>query len=121
MECGNVPLNGESLCPQGNQDTPAPPDPSMAQAYPSAQFAPPPQNSIPEFTASHPHPHSHPHQHPVALQDYPGVQASVSDHPLNMYQSSQSHEGPSGPEPSSHSVTGNATVRHHGRGGVIAH
>ncbi|XP_033945230.1 RNA binding protein fox-1 homolog 1 isoform X4 [Pseudochaenichthys georgianus] len=94
---------------QGNQDTPAPPDPSMAQAYPSAQFAPPPQNSIPEFTASQPHPHSHPHQHPAAMQDYPGVQASVSDHPLNMYQSSQSHEGPSGPEPSSHSVPDNAT------------
>ncbi|KAF3845671.1 hypothetical protein F7725_002749 [Dissostichus mawsoni] len=96
--------------PMGNQDTPAPPDPSMAQAYPSAQFAPPPQNSIPEFTASHPHPHphSHPHQHPAAPQDYPGVQASVSDHPLNMYQSSQSHEGPSGPDPGSHSQTDEA-------------
>ncbi|KAG7222039.1 hypothetical protein INR49_016821, partial [Caranx melampygus] len=61
----------------GNQDTAAPPDPSMAQAYPSAQFAPPPQNGIPaEFTASHPHPHPHshphPHQHPAAPQDYTG-------------------------------------------------
>ncbi|KAM8825647.1 RNA binding protein fox-1 homolog 1 isoform X5 [Synchiropus splendidus] len=69
---------------QGNQDTPAPPDPSMAQTYPTAQFAPPPQNGIPaEFTASHPHPHphSHPHshQHPAAPQDYAGVQASQTD------------------------------------------
>ncbi|XP_028268397.1 RNA binding protein fox-1 homolog 1 isoform X2 [Parambassis ranga] len=100
---------------QGNQDTPAPPDPSMAQAYPSAQFAPPPQNGIPaEFTASHahPHPHSHPHphQHPAAPQDYTGVQASVSEHPLNMYQSSQSHSEQSGSDSSSQTVTGTATT-----------
>ncbi|XP_065820799.1 RNA binding protein fox-1 homolog 1 isoform X11 [Labrus bergylta] len=99
---------------QGNQDTPAPPDPSMAQAYPSAQFAPPPQNSIPaEFTASHPHahPHSHPHphQHPAAPQDYSGVPTSVSEHPLNMYQSSQSHGEPGGSEPGGQTVTGTAT------------
>ncbi|XP_037647378.1 RNA binding protein fox-1 homolog 1 isoform X6 [Sebastes umbrosus] len=99
---------------QGNQDTPAPPDPSMAQAYPSAQFAPPPQNGIPaEFTASHPHPHPHshphPHQHPAAPQDYTGVQASVSEHPLNMYQSSQSHNEQSGSDSGSQTVTGTAT------------
>ncbi|XP_039680727.1 RNA binding protein fox-1 homolog 1 isoform X10 [Perca fluviatilis] len=99
---------------QGNQDTPAPPDPSMAQAYPSAQFAPPPQNGIPaEFTASHPHPHPHshphPHQHPAAPQDYAGVQASVSEHPLNMYQSSQSHSEQSGSDSLSQTVTGTAT------------
>uniref|UniRef100_A0A672HW31 RNA binding protein fox-1 homolog n=1 Tax=Salarias fasciatus TaxID=181472 RepID=A0A672HW31_SALFA len=87
--------------PQGNQDTPAPPDPSMAQAYPSAQFAPPPQNGIPaEFTASHPHPHPHTH---------PGVQASVSEHPLNMYQTTQSHSEPGGSESASQTVTGTAT------------
>uniref|UniRef100_UPI0037E92840 RNA binding protein fox-1 homolog 1 isoform X4 n=1 Tax=Semicossyphus pulcher TaxID=241346 RepID=UPI0037E92840 len=99
---------------QGNQDTPAPPDPSMAQAYPSAQFAPPPQNGIPaEFTASHPHPHPHshphPHQHPAAPQDYSGVQASVSEHPLSMYQSSQSHSEPGGSESGGQTVTGTAT------------
>ncbi|KAM6914488.1 RNA binding protein fox-1 homolog 1 isoform 3-T3 [Lycodopsis pacificus] len=97
---------------QGNQDTPAPPDPSMAQAYPSVQFAPPSQNSIPaEFTASHPHPHPHPHphQHPAAPQDYTGVQASVSEHPLNMYQSSQSHSAQIGSESGSQTVTGTAT------------
>ncbi|KAM9779738.1 RNA binding protein fox-1 homolog 1 isoform 5-T5 [Neosynchiropus ocellatus] len=99
---------------QGNQDTPAPPDPSMAQTYPSAQFAPPPQNGIPaEFTASHPHPHphSHPHshQHPAAPQDYAGVQASVSEHPLNMYQTSQSHREPSGSDNGSQTVPGTAT------------
>ncbi|XP_035849547.1 RNA binding protein fox-1 homolog 1 isoform X5 [Sander lucioperca] len=99
---------------QGNQDTPAPPDPSMAQAYPSAQFAPPPQNGIPaEFTASHPHPHPHshphPHQHPAAPQDYTGVQASISEHPLNMYQSSQSHSEQSGSDSVSQTVTGTAT------------
>uniref|UniRef100_A0A3B4UXK5 RNA binding protein fox-1 homolog 1 n=1 Tax=Seriola dumerili TaxID=41447 RepID=A0A3B4UXK5_SERDU len=100
---------------QGNQDTAAPPDPSMAQAYPSAQFAPPPQNGIPaEFTASHPHPHPHshphPHQHPAAPQDYTGVQASVSEHPLNMYQSSQSHSEQGGSDAGSQTVTGTATT-----------
>lgn len=105
---------------QGNQDTPAPPDPSMAQAYPSAQFAPPPQNGIPaEFTASHPHPHPHshphPHQHPAAPQDYTGVQPSVTEHPLNMYQSSQSHSEQSGSDSGSQTVTGTATVRTHWR------
>lgn len=105
-----------SVCPQGNQDTPAPPDPSMAQAYPSAQFAHPPQNSIPaEFTATHPHPHphSHPHPHPAAAQDYSGIQASVSEHPLNMYQSSQSHSEQSASDAGSQTVTGTATVRRH--------
>ncbi|XP_067344573.1 RNA binding protein fox-1 homolog 1 isoform X4 [Channa argus] len=101
---------------RGNQDTPAPPDPSMAQAYPSAQFAPPSQNGIPtEFTASHPHPHPHthphphPHQHPAAPQDYTGVQASVSEHPLNMYQTSQSHSEQSVSDSGSQTVTGTAT------------
>uniref|UniRef100_A0A3B4UVY3 RNA binding protein fox-1 homolog 1 n=1 Tax=Seriola dumerili TaxID=41447 RepID=A0A3B4UVY3_SERDU len=87
-----------SLFLQGNQDTAAPPDPSMAQAYPSAQFAPPPQNGIPaEFT------------HPAAPQDYTGVQASVSEHPLNMYQSSQSHSEQGGSDAGSQTVTGTAT------------
>lgn len=109
-----------SLFIQGNQDTPAPPDPSMAQAYPSAQFAPAPQNGIPaEFTASHPHPHPHshphPHQHPAAPQDYTGVQASVSEHQLNMYQSSQSHSEQGGSDSGSQTVTGTATVRHYER------
>ncbi|XP_076608110.1 RNA binding protein fox-1 homolog 1 isoform X9 [Chaetodon auriga] len=100
---------------QGNQDTPAAPDPSMAQAYPSAQFAPPPQNGIPaEFTASHthahPHSHPHPHQHPAAPQDYTGIQAPISEHPLNMYQSSQSHSEQSGSDSGSQTVTGTATT-----------
>ncbi|XP_061605571.1 RNA binding protein fox-1 homolog 1 isoform X4 [Phyllopteryx taeniolatus] len=98
---------------QANQDTPTPPDPSMAQTYPSAQFAPPPQNGITtEFTTSHPHPHphSHPHshQHP-APQDYSGVQASASDHPLNVYQSTQSHSDQNGSDLSNQTVTGTAT------------
>lgn len=118
-ECGKRRLTQMfriSVSPQGNQDTPAPPDPSMAQAYPSAQFAHPSQNSIPaEFTASHPHPHphSHPHPHPAAAQDYSGIQASVSEHPLNMYQSSQSHSEQSASDAGSQTVTGTATVRHH--------
>ncbi|XP_075888580.1 RNA binding protein fox-1 homolog 1 isoform X11 [Nelusetta ayraudi] len=97
---------------QGNQDTPAPPDPSMAQAYPSAQFAPPPQNSIPaEFTASHPHPHphSHPHPHPATAQDYSAIQASVTEHQLNMYQSTQSHSEQNASDSGSQTVTGTAT------------
>ncbi|XP_030263308.1 RNA binding protein fox-1 homolog 1 isoform X6 [Sparus aurata] len=99
---------------QGTQDTPAPPDPSIAQAYPSAQFAPPPQNGIPtEFTASHshqhPHSHPHPHQHPAAPQDYTGIQASVSEHQLNMYQSSQSHSEQSGSDSCNQTITGTAT------------
>ncbi|XP_077390272.1 RNA binding protein fox-1 homolog 1 isoform X5 [Festucalex cinctus] len=100
---------------QGNQDTPTPPDPSMAQTYPSAQFAPPPQNGITtEFTASHPHPHQHSHPHPhshqhPAPQDYSGVQASVGDLPLNMYQSTQSHSDQNGSDIGSQTVTGTAT------------
>lgn len=90
----------------------------MAQAYPSAQFAPPPQNSIPaEFTASHPHPHphSHPHPHPAAAQDYSAIQASVTEHQLNMYQSTQSHSEQNASDSGSQTVTGTATVRHHGK------
>lgn len=89
----------------------------MAQAYPSAQFAPPPQNSIPaEFTASHPHPHphshSHPHAHPAAApQDYSAaIQASVTEHQLNMYQSTQSHSEQNASDSGSQTVTGTATV-----------
>uniref|UniRef100_A0A7N6BMN5 RNA binding protein fox-1 homolog 1 n=1 Tax=Anabas testudineus TaxID=64144 RepID=A0A7N6BMN5_ANATE len=89
-----------SLSIQGNQDTPAPPDPSMAQAYTSAQFAPPSQNSIPtEFTASHPHSHPHSHQHPHPHHE----------HPLNMYQTSQSHSEQSGSDSGCQTVTGTAT------------
>ncbi|XP_053299419.1 RNA binding protein fox-1 homolog 1 isoform X1 [Pleuronectes platessa] len=96
------------------QDTPASPDSSMAQAYPSAQFAPASQNGIPaQFAASHPHPHPlshpHPHQHPAAPPDYTGVQASISEHPLNMYQSLQSHSDQGGSESSCQTVTGTAT------------
>lgn len=90
----------------------------MAQAYPSAQFAPPPQNSIPaEFTASHPHPHphSHPHPHPAAAQDYSAIQASVTEHQLNMYQSTQSHSEQNASDSGSQTVTGTATVRHRGK------
>ncbi|XP_051905690.1 RNA binding protein fox-1 homolog 1 isoform X6 [Hippocampus zosterae] len=98
---------------QGNQDTPTPPDPSMAQTYTSAQFAPPPQNGMnTEFTASHAHPHahSHPHSHQQpAPQDYSGVQTSVSDHPLNIYQSTQSHSDQNGSDIASQAVTGTAT------------
>uniref|UniRef100_A0A7N8X7Z8 RNA binding protein fox-1 homolog 1 n=1 Tax=Mastacembelus armatus TaxID=205130 RepID=A0A7N8X7Z8_9TELE len=83
---------------QGNQDTPVPPDPSMAQAYSSAQFVPPPQNNIPtEFT------------HPAAPQDYTRVQTSVSEHSLNLFQTSQSHSEQSGSESGSQTVTGTAT------------
>nr|XP_057905630.1 RNA binding protein fox-1 homolog 1 isoform X4 [Doryrhamphus excisus] len=99
----------DEMVEQGNQDTPTLPDPSMAQTYPSAQFAPLPQNGIPtEFTTSHPHPHPHSHQHP-APQDYSGVQASIGDHPLNMYQSSQSHSDQNGSDTGSQPVTGTAT------------
>ncbi|XP_061892650.1 RNA binding protein fox-1 homolog 1 isoform X2 [Entelurus aequoreus] len=95
---------------QGNQDTPTLSDPSMAQTYTSAQFAPLPQNGIPtEFTTSHPHAHPHSHQHP-APQDYSGVQASISEHPLNMYQSSQSHGEQNGSDTGSQRVTGTATT-----------
>uniref|UniRef100_A0A669C7J1 RNA binding protein fox-1 homolog 1 n=1 Tax=Oreochromis niloticus TaxID=8128 RepID=A0A669C7J1_ORENI len=88
--------NHVSFLIQANQDLPAPPDPSMAQAFPSAPFAPTPQSSIPaDFTASH---------------DYTGVQGSISDCPLNMYQSSQNHNEQSGSDSVSQTVTGTATV-----------
>ncbi|XP_035379466.1 RNA binding protein fox-1 homolog 1 isoform X8 [Electrophorus electricus] len=81
---------------QGNQDTPAPPEP-MAQPYPSAQFAPA-QNGIPaEYPASHPHPGP----------DYPG-QTPVPEHPLNMYPTAQTHSEPSA-DTSVQTVSGTAT------------
>ncbi|RXN26633.1 RNA binding fox-1 -like protein [Labeo rohita] len=82
---------------QGNQDAPAPPE-TMAQPYPSAQFAPP-QNGIPaEYTPSHPHP----------TPDYPG-QTPVAEHTLNMYPPAQTHSEPSGPDNSVQAVSGTAT------------
>ncbi|XP_006807561.1 RNA binding protein fox-1 homolog 1-like isoform X2 [Neolamprologus brichardi] len=94
---------------QANQDLPAPPDPSMAQAFPSAPFAPTPQTIPADFTASHADPHQHPHQNPAAPQDYTGVQGSISDCPLHMYQSSQNHNEHSGSDSVSQTVTGTAT------------
>uniref|UniRef100_A0A673ZPQ5 RNA binding fox-1 homolog 1 n=1 Tax=Salmo trutta TaxID=8032 RepID=A0A673ZPQ5_SALTR len=85
---------------QGNQEAPPPPD-SMTQPYPSAQFAPP-QNGLPaEFTASHPHPHPAP-------PDYTG-QPPVSEHPLNMYPTSQNHSEQSGQDTSIQTVSATAT------------
>nr|XP_055050116.1 RNA binding protein fox-1 homolog 1 isoform X14 [Misgurnus anguillicaudatus] len=82
---------------QGNQDAPAPPE-TMAQPFPSAQFAPP-QNGIPaEYTASHPH----------QTPDYPG-QTPVAEHTLNMYTSAQTHSEPSGQDTSVQAVSGTAT------------
>ncbi|XP_016134932.1 RNA binding protein fox-1 homolog 1 isoform X6 [Sinocyclocheilus grahami] len=82
---------------QGNQDAPAPPE-TMAQPYPSAQFAPP-QNGIPaEYTPSHPHP----------TPDYSG-QTPGAEHTLNMYTPAQTHSEPSGPDNSVQTVSGTAT------------
>ncbi|TRY92881.1 hypothetical protein DNTS_009313 [Danionella cerebrum] len=81
----------------GNQDAPAPPE-TMAQPFPSAQFAPP-QNGIPaEYTPSHPHPSA----------DYPG-QTAVAEHTLNMFPTSQTHSEPSGADSSIQGVSGTAT------------
>uniref|UniRef100_A0A672LGA3 RNA binding protein fox-1 homolog n=1 Tax=Sinocyclocheilus grahami TaxID=75366 RepID=A0A672LGA3_SINGR len=81
----------------GNQDAPAPPE-TMAQPYPSAQFAPP-QNGIPaEYTPSHPHP----------TPDYSG-QTPGAEHTLNMYTPAQTHSEPSGPDNSVQTVSGTAT------------
>ncbi|XP_062388642.1 RNA binding protein fox-1 homolog 1 isoform X2 [Sardina pilchardus] len=84
---------------QGNQDAPAPPE-TMAQPYPSAQFAPP-QNGIPaEYTAAHPHP----------APDYPG-QTPVGEHTLNLYPPAQTHsEQSGGPDASVQTVSGTATT-----------
>ncbi|XP_068072814.1 RNA binding protein fox-1 homolog 1 isoform X1 [Danio rerio] len=82
---------------QGNQDAPAPPE-TMAQPFPSAQFAPP-QNGIPaEYTPSHPHP----------TPDYSG-QTPVAEHTLNLYTPAQTHSEPSGPDNSIQAVSGTAT------------
>ncbi|XP_045070424.1 RNA binding protein fox-1 homolog 1 isoform X2 [Coregonus clupeaformis] len=84
---------------QGNQEAPPPPD-SMTQPYPSAQFAPP-QNGLPaEYSASHPHP---------APPDYTG-QPPVSEHPLNMYPTSQNHSEQSGQDTSIQTVSATATT-----------
>uniref|UniRef100_A0A9J8BGP5 RNA binding protein fox-1 homolog 1 n=1 Tax=Cyprinus carpio carpio TaxID=630221 RepID=A0A9J8BGP5_CYPCA len=88
---------GSKMVEQGNQDAPAPPE-TMAQPYPSAQFAPP-QNGIPaEYTPSHPHP----------TPDYSG-QTPVAEHTLNMYTPAQTHSEPSGPDNSVQVVSGTAT------------
>ncbi|XP_073795897.1 RNA binding protein fox-1 homolog 1 isoform X25 [Danio rerio] len=82
---------------RGNQDAPAPPE-TMAQPFPSAQFAPP-QNGIPaEYTPSHPHP----------TPDYSG-QTPVAEHTLNLYTPAQTHSEPSGPDNSIQAVSGTAT------------
>ncbi|XP_048188226.1 RNA binding protein fox-1 homolog 1 isoform X3 [Perognathus longimembris pacificus] len=81
---------------QGNQDAAAAPD-TMAQPYASAQFAPP-QNGIPaEYTAPHPHP----------APEYTG-QASVPEHPLNLYPPAQPHPEQSA-DSSAQTVSGTAT------------
>ncbi|XP_051569841.1 RNA binding protein fox-1 homolog 1 isoform X8 [Myxocyprinus asiaticus] len=91
------PMSCETDQLRGNQDAPAPPE-TMAQPYPSAQFAPP-QNGIPaEYTPSHPH----------QAPDYPG-QAPVAEHTLNMYPPAQTHSEPSGPDTSIQAVSGTAT------------
>ncbi|XP_028976267.1 RNA binding protein fox-1 homolog 3 isoform X3 [Esox lucius] len=72
---------------EGNQEAPAPPE-AMAQPYPPAQYAPPPQNGIPaEYAPPHP-PHPHPHPHPAT--DYSG-QSPVAEHALTLYTPSQTH------------------------------
>ncbi|XP_063077441.1 RNA binding protein fox-1 homolog 1 isoform X7 [Engraulis encrasicolus] len=92
---------GSRMVEQGNQDAPAPPE-TMAQPYPSAQFAPP-QNGIPaEYTAAHPHPHPAP--------DYPGQSAVGGEHALNLYPPAQTHsEQSGGPDASVQTVSGTAT------------
>ncbi|XP_073795882.1 RNA binding protein fox-1 homolog 1 isoform X23 [Danio rerio] len=88
---------GSKMVEQGNQDAPAPPE-TMAQPFPSAQFAPP-QNGIPaEYTPSHPHP----------TPDYSG-QTPVAEHTLNLYTPAQTHSEPSGPDNSIQAVSGTAT------------
>uniref|UniRef100_A0A4W5PVI7 RNA binding fox-1 homolog 1 n=1 Tax=Hucho hucho TaxID=62062 RepID=A0A4W5PVI7_9TELE len=73
----------------------------MTQPYTSAQFAPP-QSGLPaEFSASHPHPHPAP-------SDYTG-QPPVSEHPLNMYPTSQNHSEQSGQDTSIQTVSATAT------------
>ncbi|XP_063077417.1 RNA binding protein fox-1 homolog 1 isoform X3 [Engraulis encrasicolus] len=93
---------GSRMVEQGNQDAPAPPE-TMAQPYPSAQFAPP-QNGIPaEYTAAHPHPHPAP--------DYPGQSAVGGEHALNLYPPAQTHsEQSGGPDASVQTVSGTATT-----------
>ncbi|XP_078273714.1 RNA binding protein fox-1 homolog 1 isoform X1 [Rhinoraja longicauda] len=81
----------------GNQEATAPPD-TMAQPYPSAQFAPP-QNGIPtEYTAPHPHP----------APDYTG-QPTVPEHTMNMYPTGQTHTEQTASDTNAQTVSGTAT------------
>ncbi|XP_073713451.1 RNA binding protein fox-1 homolog 1 isoform X8 [Misgurnus anguillicaudatus] len=97
LQISGQPMSCDTDQLRGNQDAPAPPE-TMAQPFPSAQFAPP-QNGIPaEYTASHPH----------QTPDYPG-QTPVAEHTLNMYTSAQTHSEPSGPDTSVQAVSGTAT------------
>ncbi|XP_059924221.1 RNA binding protein fox-1 homolog 1, partial [Gadus macrocephalus] len=103
---------------QGPQDAPAPPDPSRAQAYPPAQYAPPSQSALPlpEYAASHPHPQlphpqqphpqqphpqqphpQHPHpQHPHPQQPHPQQPHPQQPHPQHPH---PQHPHPQQPHP----------------------
>lgn len=59
---------------QGNQEAPAPPE-AMAQAFPPAQYPPPPQNGMPAEYAT-------PHTHPPT--DFTGPN-TVGEHALTLY------------------------------------
>lgn len=81
----------------GNQEATAPPD-TMAQPYPSAQFAPPQNGIPPEYTAPHPH----------AAPDYTG-QPTVPEHALNMYPTAQTHTEQNASDTNAQTVSGTAT------------
>ncbi|CAL8317730.1 unnamed protein product [Arctogadus glacialis] len=87
----------------GPQDAAAPPDPSRAQAYPPAPYAPPSQSGLPlpEYAASHPHPpHPHP-QHPHPPHPHPQLPHPQHPHPPHPHpqQPHPQHPHPQHPHP----------------------
>ncbi|XP_053425023.1 RNA binding protein fox-1 homolog 3 isoform X4 [Nycticebus coucang] len=85
---------------QSDQDATAPPE-AMAQPYPPAQYAPPPQNGIPtEYAPPPPHP----------TQDYPGQTPVPPEHGMTLYTSAQTHPEQPGTEASTQPITGTQTV-----------
>ncbi|XP_037610961.1 RNA binding protein fox-1 homolog 3 isoform X2 [Sebastes umbrosus] len=86
--------------PQGNQEATAPPE-AMAQAFPPAQYPPPPQNGIPAEYAT-------PHTHPPA--DYTGP-STVAEHALTLYTATHTQNEQPGNDSNTPALTTNTVTQ----------
>ncbi|XP_074476582.1 RNA binding protein fox-1 homolog 3 isoform X9 [Sebastes fasciatus] len=84
----------------GNQEATAPPE-AMAQAFPPAQYPPPPQNGIPAEYAT-------PHTHPPA--DYTGP-STVAEHALTLYTATHTQNEQPGNDSNTPALTTNTVTQ----------